>query len=248
MKILAVINQKGGVAKTTTAAAIGAGLTARGYKVLFIDMDAQGNLTAAVGAINQLNTVFDLLTGQAPMPQVTSQSDILPSSPKLATADMVITQTGKEHRLQEVLSGLSLSYDFAIIDTPPALGILTVNALTAANAALVPAQADFFSLQGISQLYGTVDAVRKYCNPALKIAGILLTRYNSRAVLSREVRDLLGQTAAGLHTQLYETVIRECMALKEAQARRQSIFQYAPRSNGAKDYDALINEILEKGI
>ena len=248
MKILAIINQKGGVAKTTTAAAIGTGLAARGYKVLFVDMDTQGNLTAAVGASKQENTVFELLTGQATVPQTTSQSDILPSSPALATADMVITQTGKEYRLQEALSAFSSSYDFAIVDTPPALGILTVNALTAASAALVPAQADFFSLQGISQLYNTVDAVRKYCNPALKIAGILLTRYNPRAVLSREVRDLLEQTAADLHTQLYKTVIRECMALKEAQARRQSIFRYAPRSNGAKDYDALINEILEKGI
>lgn len=246
MQTLAIINQKGGVAKTTTAANLGAALAARGRKVLFIDMDAQGNLTAALGGGKHPGSVMDLLTGRQAAPQALAQWDLLPSSAALATADTVITQTGKEHRLKEALEPFAPRYDFAIIDTPPALGILTVNALTAAQKAIVPAQADFFSLQGIGQLSGTIDAVRKYCNPALQIDGILLTRYNHRAVLSREVKELLGQTAASLRTRLYQTVIRECMAIKEAQARRQSIFQYAPRSNGAKDYAALADEIFKK--
>lgn len=248
MKTLAVINQKGGVAKTTTAAAIGAGLASRGHRVLFVDLDAQGNLSSSLGAEAGNPGTLEMLTGQNVRPQHTAQWDMIGSTPALAVADTTITQTGKEYRLREALEPLSALYDFAIVDTPPALGILTVNALTAATAAIVPAQADIFSLQGIGQLSGTVDAVRRYCNPSLKIAGIVLTRYNWRTILGREVKELIEQTAGQLHTRLYKTKIRECTALKEAQARRQSIFEYAPRSNAAKDYAALVDEILEKGI
>lgn len=248
MKTLAVINQKGGVAKTTTAAAIGAGLSSRGHRVLFIDLDAQGNLSSSLGAGGRAPGALELLTGQSVEPQHTAQGDLIGSTPALAAADTTITETGKEYRLKEALEPLSPSYDFAIVDTPPALGILTVNALTAATAAIVPAQADIFSLEGIGQLSGTIDAVRRYCNPSLKIAGIVLTRYNWRTILGREVKELIERTAGQLHTKLYKTKIRECTALKEAQARRQSIFDYAPRSNAAKDYAALVDEILEKGV
>lgn len=248
MKTLAIINQKGGVAKTTTAGAIGAGLFLKGRRVLFVDLDAQGNLTASTGAQAGGAGAMELLTGQPVKPQHTAQGDIITSSPALAVADTTITQTGKEYRLREALEPFSPLYDFCIIDTAPALGVLTVNALTAATAAIVPAQADYFSLQGIGQLSNTVDAVRRYCNPALKVAGIVLTRYNRRAVLSREVAELIDKTAAQLHTRLYKTKIRECTALKEAQATRRSIYDYAPRSNAAADYSALLEEILKEGI
>ena len=248
-EIFTVINQKGGVGKSTTAAALGAGLTLKGFKVLHIDLDAQGNLTFCMGAGASALSSLEVLTGTATAAEAikhTDQGDIIPASPALAGADALITATGKEYRLREALEPLHDLYDYIVIDTPPALGILTVNALTACTGAIIPAQADAYSLQGIAMLGQTVDTVRKYCNRALTIKGIVLTRYNSRAVLSRDMAELISQTAAQLHTKLYSTTIRECTALKEAQAVQQDIFSYAPRSNAATDYKALVAEILEE--
>lgn len=245
MKIITVAAQKGGTGKTTTASAIGAGLSIRGSRVLYIDLDAQGNLTASTGAIIGKEDSLTLLTGKTVQPQHTPQGDIISSTSSLSVADITITQTGKEYRLKEALDSFSVIYDYCIVDTPPALGILTVNALTAASTAIIPAQADFFSMQAIAQLNETISAVKKYCNPKLEISGIVLTRYNQRAILSREVAELLEHTAEQLRTRLYNTKIRECMAIKEAQAKKQSIFAYAPKSNAAKDYSALIDELTE---
>lgn len=247
MITLAIINQKGGVGKSSTASAIGAGLSLKGHSVLFVDLDAQGNLSYSAGADAQgYNAMGVLLRPEtlAENIQHTAQGDILASSPALAGADAVITQTGKEYRLREALEHVQDKYDYCIIDTPPALGILTVNALAACKGAIVPAQADIFSLQGIIQLNDTLQTVKKYCNPDLRLLGIVLTRYNARAVLSRDVARLIEQTAEHLETSLYRNTIRECTALKEAQATKQSIFSYAPRSNAATDYSALVNEIL----
>ena len=144
-----------------------------------------------------------------------------------------------------MLPELSKDFDYCIIDTPPALGILTINALTACNGCIIPAQADFLSLQGIGQLHGTIETVKKYCNPGLKVYGIVLTRYSARAVISREVTAMMEETASSLRTKLYKTRIRECTAIKEAQAMRRSIYAYAPRSNASADYMALIEEIKE---
>ena len=248
-EIFTVINQKGGVGKSTTAAALGAGLTLKGFKVLHIDLDAQGNLTFCMGAGASALSSLEVLTGTATAAEAikhTDQGDIIPASPALAGADALITATGKEYRLREALEPLHDLYDYIVIDTPPALGILTVNALTACTGAIIPAQADAYSLQGIAMLGQTVDTVRKYCNRDLIIKGIVLTRYNSRAVLSRDMAELISQTAAQLHTKLYTATIRECTALKEAQAVQQDIFSYAPRSNAAADYKALVAEILEE--
>ena len=169
----------------------------------------------------------------------------LEEHPQDRKIEYIITATGKEYRLREALEPVYDLYDYIVIDTPPALGILTVNALTACTGAIIPAQADVYSLQGIALLSQTIETVRKYCNRALKIKGIVLTRYNSRAVLSRDMADLIAQTAQQLRTKLYTTRIRECTALKEAQAVQQDIFTYAPRSNAAADYKALVAEVLE---
>lgn len=247
MKSIAIINQKGGVGKSTTAAAIGAGLKRTGLRVLFVDLDAQGNLSYSLGAEAQGYNAMGVLLNPATMSdniQQTPQGDILASSPALAGADAVITQTGKEYRLKEALERVKGRYDYCIIDTPPALGILTVNALTACAGAIVPAQADIFSLQGILQLYGTIQTVKEYSNENLRLFGIVLTRYNGRAILSRDIARLLDQTAEHLQTTLYRATIRECTALKEAQATQQDIYTYAPKSNAATDYSALVNEIL----
>lgn len=248
-EIFTVINQKGGVGKSTTAAALGAGLTLKGYRVLHIDLDAQGNLTFCMGAGAAALSSLEVLTGTATAADAirhTDNGDIIPASPALAGADALITATGKEYRLREALEPLHDLYDYIVIDTPPALGILTINALTACTGAIIPSQADVFSLQGIAMLGQTISTVRKYCNRDLKVKGIVLTRYNSRAVLSRDMADLINQTAQQLQTNLYQTKIRECTALKEAQAVQQDIFSYAPRSNAAADYKALVAEIIEE--
>jgi chromosome partitioning protein len=246
MEVIAVINQKGGVGKSTTAHAIGAGLTLKGHRVLYVDLDAQGNLSYTLRADTNGLTAMELLQGRNTQAAIqrTAQGDIIASSPSLAGADTIITAVGKEYRLREALEPLKKNYDYCIIDTPPALGILTINALTACNGAIIPAQADIYSLQGISQLHTTIETVKQYCNPALTIKGIVLTRYNSRAIISREVADMIEQTAGQLQTKLYKAKIRECTAIKEAQATQQDIYSYAPRSNATADYTALIAEIL----
>lgn len=136
-----------------------------------------------------------------------------------------------------------MNYDYIIIDTPPALGLLTINALTASDGIIITAQADIYSLQGIGQLHETIEAVKKYCNPALHLQGILLTRYSPRAVLSRDMGEMIEATASQIKTFVYKTVIRECISLKEAQARKQDIFTYAPKSNASKDYLSFIGEL-----
>ena len=246
-EILAIINQKGGVGKSTTAHAIGAGLSRSSYRVLYVDLDAQGNLSYALDVKNSPTTALEMLTNTATAEQAiqhTLQGDIIPSSPALAGADTVITAVGKEYRLKEALAPLRKRYDYIVIDTPPALGILTINALTACTGVIIPAQADIFSLQGIGQLHSTIQTVKQYCNPSLRVKGIVLTRYNPRAILSREVAEMIEQTATQLNTTLYHTTIRENIAVKESQAGQHDIFTYAPKSNAAADYSALINEII----
>jgi chromosome partitioning protein len=247
MKAIAIINQKGGVGKTTTALALAAGLTRTGKRVLQVDLDAQANITQTLGADDRGLTVLDVLMRKATIGeaiQKTVQGDVLPANPGIAGLDTVLTFVGKEYRLKEALAGLNGNYDYVIIDTPPALGILTVNALAACDGIIVPAQADIFSLNGINQLNETTQAVREYCNPRLKILGILLTRYSARSILSRDIADVIEQTAQNLQTKLFRTTIRENIAIKEAQAKQRNIYDYAPKSNAAADYTAFTEEIL----
>lgn len=247
-EIIAIINQKGGVGKSTTAHALSAGLIQKGHSVLLIDLDAQGNLSYTFGVdgttFNSLEVLSKQITAKKAI-QHLEQGDIIASSPSLAGADTFLTATGKEYCLKEALEQVQNDYDYIIIDTPPALGILTINALTACTGAIIPAQADIYSLQGISQLYNTIQTVQKYCNASLQIKGIVLTRYNARAILSRDVTEMIEQTAIQFKTKLYKTKIRECIAIKEAQARKQNIFSYAPKSNAANDYTTLIAEMLK---
>lgn len=247
MKIITVVNQKGGVGKSTTAAALAGGLVFHGFRVLSVDLDAQGNLSHTMRAVPGKG-ILPVLTQEisaAEAIQHTAFGDLLPASRNLAGADGIITETGKEYRLKEALAGMD--YDYIIIDSPPALGIVTVNALTAAHGAIIPAQADIYSLQGVEQLAGTIEAVKKYCNPGLVIEGILLTRYSPRSVLSREVRELMEQLAQRMGTRLYKTAIREAIAVKEAQISRKSLFEYAPSANVTEDYRTFLKEAFGVG-
>jgi chromosome partitioning protein len=247
VEVIAIINQKGGVGKSTTALALGAGLFLKGYKVLFVDTDAQGNLTDTAEADNSETTVMELLTGEAQAKETIQQGerwDIISSSPSLAGADMTITGKGREYKLKKAIELIKGEYDYIIIDTPPVLGILMVNALTACDIAIIPTQADRYSLKGIAQLHATIETIKKHSNPTLRIKGILLTRYSPRAVLSRDIAEVIDQTAQKLQTKLFKAKIREAIAIKESQAQRVDIFAYAPKSNAAKDYDAFIDELL----
>lgn len=247
MKIYAIINQKGGVGKSTTALAIGAGLILKGYSVLYIDLDAQGNLSYTLKAdTNGYNALSVLENPETIKEEIqhTEQGDVIASSPALAGADAVLADTGKEYRLREALEFVKEDYDYCIIDTPPALGVLTINALTACESAIIPAQADIYSLQGINQLNNTIQTVKKYCNPVLSITGIVLTRFSERSIIRREVAEMAEQTAQNLNTKLFKAKIRECIALVEAQAKRQDIYSYSPKSNAVADYTALVAEIL----
>ena len=248
MEVTAIINRKGGVGKTATAHNLGAGLRRKKKKVLYIDLDSQANLTYTLGAdVNGL-TIQDVLEDGADINEAiqhTPQGDIIPGAPGLATADSTLTATGKEYKLKEALNGLKTQYDYIIADTPAQLSILTINALTASTNALIVVQAEVFSLTGIGLLSETIDAVKKYTNPLLYVKGILTTRYNSRAVISRDMQGNIEDLAKKLHTTCYKTPIRECTAIKEAQAMQTDIFSYAPRSNAAADYAAFVKEYLK---
>lgn len=249
MRIIAIANRKGGVGKSTTAHALISGLSLKGYRVLAVDLDAQRNLTSTMRARTDSKTALGVLTGDITAKEAirrTEDGDIIPASKALSGADATIAETGKEYRLKEALEPVEDIYDYCIIDCPPALGILTVNALTACNGVVIPAQADIYSLEGIEDLQETIQPVKKYCNRELRIEGILLTRYNPRSIISKDVTTLAEQLAEKLGTSLYRATIREAVAVRESQISKQSLFKYAPRAKVTEDYRAFVEEFLER--
>ncbi|MCL2399861.1 MAG: AAA family ATPase [Defluviitaleaceae bacterium] len=249
MRITTIINQKGGVGKTTTAHALATGLRIQGYNVLSIDIDPQGNFSYTMNADTKGRGIYGAMRGEYSMYDViqnTEQGDIVPSSLLLTAADMEFTSTGREWIIDSLLKSMDNSYSHVIIDSPPTLGVLTINALTASTDVVIPMGADIYSLQGLYQLHNTILKVKQFCNKNISIAGLLLTRYNSRTVLSHDIRDGIESKARELQAPLYSTVIREGVAVKEAQTSQTSLFCYAPKSNPALDYKAFIAEYLNQ--
>lgn len=246
-EIISIVNRRGGVGKTITAHTIGTGLYKKGFKVLSIDLDSQCNLSFDLNALESKYNVLDVMSGNASAREAvyhTEYGDMLTATPDLSIAEKILGSRARATLLKENLEDVLSDYDYIIIDTPPSLDILTVNALTVSDSVIIPAQAEVHSMQGIGLLYDMINGVKKETNQALKIKGILITRYNGRAIISRDMKNNLEDLAAKLQTKVFETPIRECTALKESQAVQQSIFDYAPRSNAAIDYLELIKKII----
>lgn len=245
--ITAITNQKGGVGKTTTAAALLACLSQRGARVLGVDLDPQGSLGFSLGLdIEHCSTIYDVFRGTAEPEAVIAQTetcDVLPANILLSAAELEFNKPGREFLLKTALSKVQDRYDFIIIDTPPALNILTVNAYVAADSLIIPMAPEVLSLLGVSQIKETIESVRSYYNSRLKVLGILLNRFNARLNLSQEMLELAQQIAAQLNTKVFESKIRSSVSAAEAPAHGISVVDYAPRSKPALDFSALCDEI-----
>ncbi len=251
-KTICITNQKGGVGKTTTTYALGLGLRKKGYKVLIVDLDPQGNLSFSVGAETEESiTIYEVLKGEYNAEEAIQHTpiiDIVPSNIVLSGVDLEFTYTGREFLLREALSNVQNIYDYIIVDTPPSLNILTVNAFALSNKIIIPMIADIFSLQGIAQLYETIDRVKRYCNPSINIEGILLTRYNKRVILSSEIKGTAEMIAKELNTTVFNTHIRSSISIQEAQTKQENLYEYAPRNSAVMDYMQFVEELLSRGI
>lgn len=246
--IISITNQKGGVGKTTTAASLASGLFALGKKVLCIDLDPQGNLGFCLGLeAHPPVTLYEALIRKAPAVSCilhTDYADIIPSDISLGSSDVELTGSSCESRLKTLLDPFSNFYDYIIIDTPPALNILTVNAYVVSDYIIIPMFPEVLSLVGLSQIKETVSTVRSSFNPDLRVLGILLTRYNSRTRLSGEMSELAETMAAMLKSRVFETKIRNGVAAAESPAHGKPVNVHSPHSNPGRDYTEFTKEVL----
>lgn len=253
-KIIAITNQKGGVGKTTTCSALCGGLVKLKQRVLAIDLDPQGNLSFSLGVdADDSFTIYDVLKGNCELCDAIQHGgvcDVVPSNILLSGLELEMTGVGREYVLREQLSVISDKYDYIILDTPPALSVLTINAYTASDELVIPMLCEILSLQGIAQLKQTIFAVKRYYNKDLCVRGILLNKYNPRFTLTKEVEELAGMIAQQLETVIFKSRISSSVSIAEAPAHGESIVTYAPRSRSVKEYMAFVEELTglkEKG-
>lgn len=248
-KVIAISNQKGGVGKTTSTINLGASLAANDLRVLIIDSDPQGNSTSGLGIEKtpEMLTVYDALLGGVPIDQVIRKTDcdgleLAPADKNLVAANLdLVDVPEREYRLRKMLEPIRDRYEYVLIDCPPALDLLTLNALVASDSVLIPIQCEFFALEGISQLMDTVDKVREAFAHTLEIEGILLTMFDDRTNLTRQVADDLRDFFSD---QVFSTVIPRSIRLAEAPSYGKPILMYDPRSRGAESYIKLAKEVL----
>lgn len=249
-RILAVTNQKGGVGKTTTAVNLSACLAALGQRVLMIDLDPQGNGTTGCGIIKReaLPTVYQLLIGRSTLAQARLKTDfgfdILPANRELAGAEVdLIDMAGREYRLRDALAPALGDYDFILMDCPPALNMLTVNGLTAADAVMIPMQCEYYALEGLTDLVATLKKVRAHLNARLEIEGLLRTMFDPRSTLTQQVS---GELVEHFGDKVYRTIIPRNVRLAEAPSYGKPVIAFDRLSKGAQAYSALAQELLDR--
>lgn len=244
--VISLLNHKGGVGKTTSAINIGAGLVELGKKVLLLDLDPQANLTISLGIQRQAVTIYESLRGESELVpyQYKPNFDVVTSSLDLSGAEMeLVNEPGREFLLRSLFEPVQDEYDYIIIDCPPSLGLLTLNALTSSNFVYIPLQTEFLALQGVAKIKQVIDKVRFRLNKKLSVGGVIATMYDSRKVLNRDVVSTIKKYFGD---RVFKTMIRNNVALAEAPAQRMDIFSYSAKSNGALDYLELCKEIEER--
>lgn len=247
--VISLANQKGGVGKTTTSVNLGADLATMGKKVLLIDADAQGNATSGVGIQKSdiQKDIYDILVNEEPIseaiiPSKHERLDIVPATIQLSGADIELTpQMARETRLLNALKSVSDQYDYVLVDCPPSLGLITVNAFTASDSILIPVQTEYYALEGLSQLLNTVQLVKKHFNPDLDVEGVLLTMYDSRTKLGQQVND---EVRKYFGDKVYDTIITRNVRLSEAPSYGLPIIDYDPNSKGSELYMQFAKEVL----
>lgn len=248
--IIAFANHKGGVGKTTSVANIGAALHQKGNRVLLVDLDAQQNLTSCFLPDDKVEalevSIYDALVGKEPLPVITLKDGLsmVPSGIELARAEIDLSQKlAREQLLKRLLQPIAEEYDFILLDCPPSLGVITTNALTAAEALYIPLTAEALPLKGLRMLEAVVEEVKESINPTLSLSGVFVTRYNTRKSLNNMVLETIAEKYGSV---VFATKIRENVAIAEAPLMQQPICEYAPKSKGAEDYEALTEEILSR--
>jgi len=244
--IVSLLNHKGGVGKTTSAINIGAALVKLGKQVLLVDLDPQANLTISLGIPRQKITIYENIRGEAEITPYTVKEglDVVTSNLNLSGAEMeLINEAGREFILRELFDPLSHDYDYIIIDCPPSLGLLTLNALTASDYVMIPMQTEFLALQGIAKIDQVIRKIRARLNKKLQIGGVIATMYDNRKVLNR---DIVGTIEKFFKDKVFDTKIRNNVALAEAPSEGKDIFEYSKSSNGAQDYLTLAQEIITR--